>query len=78
LPTNPHQDAILFVHSQFLGVNEFVLYILQIIIIQIESAFQGSVGDPFLPLKEVENLGENVIEGHSRPSTALASAVLYP
>ena len=59
-------------------VDKFVFHILQVIVIQIESALQSPVGDPLLMLEQVEYLGENVIEGHSSPSTALAFAVLYP
>ena len=56
---------MLFVYRQFFGVDEFVLDILQVVVIQIESALQCPVGDPFLTLEQFEYLGEDVIEGHS-------------
>ena len=30
---SPHEDAILLIHRQFFGVDEFVLHILQVVVV---------------------------------------------
>jgi hypothetical protein len=48
LPTSPHEDTILLVQRQLLGVDEFVLHILQVVVVQLEATFQCPIGhSPF-------------------------------
>jgi hypothetical protein len=71
--TSPHQDAMLFVYSQLFSIDEFVFDALDIIIIDVETQFERSVGDSLFTLEQFEYLGEDVIEGHDGTSAWLAS-----
>jgi hypothetical protein len=51
LRTRPHEDTILFIHRQMLGVDKFVFHIFQVVVIQIEAAFQCPVRDTLLSLE---------------------------
>jgi hypothetical protein len=77
LVTSPHETSTLVV-SYWMHVKEFILQVVEVVVIEVEASFQRTIGDPSLAFEKINDLGENVIEGHSRPSTALASAVLYP
>jgi hypothetical protein len=59
-------------------VEEFILQVVEVVVIEVKSSLEGTIRYPSLAFEEVNDLGENVIEGHRRPSTALASAISYP
>ena len=50
---------------------ELVFEVFEILVVEGKPSFQGSIRDTFLPLKQVNDLGENFIEGHRRPSARL-------
>jgi hypothetical protein len=45
-------------------VEEFFFEDIEILVIQIEAHLQGAIGDSSLAFQEVDDLGENLIEGH--------------
>src|SRR5262245_37692493 len=51
-------------------MDEFVLQVFEILVVQIEPAFERSVRDTLFPLEQDEDLGEHFIEGHRRPSAS--------
>src|SRR5215813_9180263 len=83
---SPDKDAIMFIHCQLLSVDEFVLQSFNAIIAQGKLHLEGSIGHPSSLLQEVDNLVEEVIEIHYRPSpsssnnafASLRSAVSKP
>jgi hypothetical protein len=62
--TSPDQYRAFFVHRQSFGFDQFVFEVFEILVIEGKPSFQGSIRDPFLPLEQFKDLGENVIEGH--------------
>jgi hypothetical protein len=73
LVTSPHEDTIFLVYRQFFGVDEFVFEPLDIVVIDIETQFESSIGHSPFTLEQRKNLGEDVIEGHKCPSARLVS-----
>jgi hypothetical protein len=61
---SPHEDTILLIHSQFLGVDELVFHRLKEVVIKLEANLQSTIRDPFLTLEQFKYLGEDFIEGH--------------
>jgi hypothetical protein len=53
-----------------LGVDDFFLQVLDIVVINIKASLEGTIRDPPLAFEEVDDLGEDVIEGHTCPSAA--------
>jgi len=47
-----------------LGINQFFLEDIEVLVIQIQAHLQGAIGYPSLALQEVDDLGKNCIEGH--------------
>jgi hypothetical protein len=78
LLTNPHQDAIILINRQALGMDDLIFQVFQVGIIKVVSAFESTIGYASLPFQEIGNLSMNFIEGHRCHSARLASAVLYP
>ena len=61
---NPDQDASILVRRDTLGINQFFLEDIEVLVIQIKAHLQGAIGYPSLALQEVDDLGKNFIEGH--------------
>ena len=57
-------------------MDELIFQVFQVGIIQGVPALEGTIGDASLPLQELGNLGEEVIEGYGGPFPRLAAAVL--
>jgi hypothetical protein len=74
---SPHETSTLVI-SHWVHVEDFILQVVEVVVIKVEASFQRTVRYSPLAFEEVNDLGENVIEGHRRPSTALASAISYP
>ena len=66
---SPDQDAPLLVDRQSLRLDDFRFEVVEIRVIQAKPALQGVVGDAALALEELEDLGQECIKGHRRPST---------
>jgi hypothetical protein len=74
--TSPHESSTLVV-SYWVHVEEFILEVVEVVVIEVEASFERTIGDAALALEEVEYLGENLIEGHRRPSARLGSPFCY-
>src|SRR5215831_4076613 len=66
LLTNPHKTSILVV-SHWMHVEEFILQIVEVVVIEVKASLEGTIGYPSLACEEVDDLGEHLIKGHSRP-----------
>jgi hypothetical protein len=42
----------------------FSFQVFQVLLIEVKSSLEGTIGDPPLAFEQVDNLGENLIEGH--------------
>jgi len=63
LLTSPHETSTLVITHR-VYVKEFILQIVEVVVIEVEASFQRTVGYPSLAFEEVNDLGKNVIEGH--------------
>jgi len=45
-------------------VEEFVLEVVEVVVIKVKASFQRTIGYPSLALQKVNDLGKNFIEGH--------------
>jgi len=68
----PDKHTIFLVYSQFFGVDEFLLDVLQVRVIEVKPSFQRTIGDPFFSLEQFEDLGEHLIEGHGEVTLPLS------
>jgi hypothetical protein len=68
----PHQDFAIFIDGYPLGIDEFRLEILEGVIIEIELPLERAIGHATSTLEHGQGLVQNLLEGHGRPSTALA------
>jgi hypothetical protein len=73
LLTSPHQHTVVLVHRQVFSIDKFVFHRFNEVIIQLEAHHECPIGHSLFTLEQFEYLGENVIEGHSRPSARLPS-----
>jgi hypothetical protein len=46
-------------------IEEFILQIVEVVVIKIEASLEGTIRYPSLAFQEVDDLGENLIEGHT-------------
>ena len=67
---------MLLIHRQLFGVDEFVFHLFKEVVIK-SNAPSAPDTRPVPPLEQVDDLGENVIEGHGGPSARLASSLWY-
>src|SRR5262249_28271980 len=65
----PHQHFPIFIHSEPLALNEFGLQVLQIVVIQVELALEGSIRQAPAALQEGNRLIKEFLKGHHCPST---------
>jgi hypothetical protein len=63
LLTSPHETSPLVV-SHWMHVKEFILQVVEVVVIEVKASFQRTIGHTSLAFEEVDDLGENVIEGH--------------
>jgi len=63
LVTSPHETSTLVV-SYWMHVEEFVLEIIEVVVIEVKASFQRTIGYPSLACEEVDDLGKNFIKGH--------------
>src|SRR5207253_9897613 len=70
----PDQDAALLIHRQPLGVDEFFLQHCQLLIVQTELEFQGSIGDAPSAAEHLDDLIQYLIKLHDDSSPWVSSA----
>ena len=58
------RNPAIFILSKSLGFDKLSLDIFQVRIIEVKSSFEGTIGYPSLAFEEVDDLGENFVEGH--------------
>jgi hypothetical protein len=61
--TNPNETSS-FVIDNWVHIEDFVLQIVEVVVIEIKSSLEGTIRYPSLAFQEVDNLGEDFIEGH--------------
>jgi hypothetical protein len=71
---DPDQHVTALVHSHALGFDQLLLQIVEDLIIQMELAFEGAIGDPLSLSEEFQNVGEQLVEVHHHPSTWASAA----
>jgi hypothetical protein len=64
---SPHETSALVI-AHWVHVKEFILQIVEVVVIEVEASFQRTVGYPSLAFEQCEYLGEDFIEGHGHPS----------
>jgi hypothetical protein len=78
LLTNPHQPSAALIDYLRRDEKDFVFHVVEVVVIEIEASFQRTIGYPSLAFEEVDDLGKNCIEGHSRPSAVWTSSLCEP
>jgi hypothetical protein len=58
-------EPSLFVVAHWMHVEEFILQVVEVVVIKIEASLEGTIRYPSLAFQEVDDLGENLIEGHT-------------
>jgi hypothetical protein len=59
-------------------VKEFILQIVEVVVIEVKASFQRTIRYPSLAFQQVDNLGENVIEGHGVTLRSASVSSLVP
>jgi hypothetical protein len=67
--TDLDQYFAVLVDSQTLGVDEFGLQILKVLVVEFEASFECPIGHAPLALEEVEYMGQDFIKRHAESST---------
>src|SRR5262249_20369335 len=75
---DPDQNAVMLISGKPFRLNQIDLQILDVVVIQVKSALQDAIGNTLVPLKQLNDLGNQFIIVHGGCSAVLASAVLYP
>jgi hypothetical protein len=70
--SRPDQATAVVIDHVWVGVEEFVLQVLEDVIIEIELPFEGAISHAASTLQHRHRLIKNLLEGHGRPSTKLA------
>ena len=65
---SPDQDSALLVTGQLFGRDDFVFQVFEVVVVQVEPAFEGPVRHPPLTPEQVKHLGQELIKGHDWPS----------
>ena len=68
----PDQDVAILINGHLLGLDELDLEIVEGVIVQVELPFERAIGHAASTLEHGQGLVHNLLEGHRRPSTALA------
>jgi hypothetical protein len=72
--SGPDQAMAVVLDRVGVGIEKFVLEILEGVIIQVELPFEHAIGHAASPLEQGSRVIQNLLEGHRRPSIALALA----
>ena len=67
-----YQVCTVFITRQALARNELVRQIFESRVVELELSLEGAVGQASATLEHGDRMVENLLEGHHRPSTALA------
>jgi hypothetical protein len=70
--SDPDQATAVVIDQVWVGVQKFVLEVLEGISIQVELPFECLISHTAAPLEHRPHLIENLLKGHRRPSTTLA------
>ena len=62
--SRPDEDGALFIDREVLGGDELVFHILEVGIVELEGAFEGTIGHPTPLPQECHHLVEHLIEPH--------------
>jgi hypothetical protein len=62
---SPDEHLAILIGGQMLGIDELGLQILEVFVIQIEPAFERSIGHTLFALEQLARLCQDLIEGHS-------------
>src|SRR5262245_18899186 len=76
-PTRPDEDAALFIHRQFFGVDQAVFEVFQGLVIELQPALEDPIGHMLLLLEECNDLGQDNVVVHHRPSTCASTASVW-
>jgi hypothetical protein len=68
----PDQDVAILINGHLLGLDELDLEIVEGVIVQVELPFERAIGHAASTVEHGQGLVHNLLEGHRRPSTALA------
>src|SRR5262245_16466554 len=65
---NPHQHPPIFINGQPLGLYDFRREVCQVVIIDLQSTLQRTIGDPSITLEQHQDLFEMFVKRHHFPS----------
>jgi hypothetical protein len=71
----PHQHPPIFIHREFFGVDQVVFERFQHVVIELEAQFENPIGKAALLVEHREDLGQDAIVVHDRPSTCASAAL---
>ena len=66
--TRPDQDSTVLIDGEPLALDEFVLEILQIVVVEVELALERAIGHAPTALEHGDRLVEDLLKGHRPPS----------
>jgi hypothetical protein len=72
--TDPDQHVAVLIHGDPPGFDELLLQVVEDVIVQLELTFEGAIGDSASPSEEFEDIVEQRVEVHHRPSTCASTA----
>src|SRR5262249_17613561 len=70
--SRPDQATAVIIDHMWVGVEEFLLEHLQVVVVQTELELEGAIGHAASALEHGHRVVENLLKGHGRPSTTLA------
>ena len=70
--SRPDQATAVVIDHVWVGVQEFILERLKVVVVQTELKLKGPIGHAASPLEHGHRVIENLLEGHDHPSTTLA------
>src|SRR4029450_3909994 len=73
---DPDQNSAILVRPDTLGINQFFLEHIEVLVIQIEAHLQCSIGHPSLAFEEGDDLFEDVVKRHDRHSSNASNNAL--
>jgi hypothetical protein len=53
-----------FVVTYWMHVKEFILQVVEVVVIEVKASLESTIGYPSLAFQEDDDLGEDFIEGH--------------
>src|SRR5215831_2417142 len=56
-----------FIISYWMHVEDFILQIVEVVVIKVKASLEGTIGYPSLAFQQFNNLRQHLIKGHSRP-----------